>query len=170
MIRPSGSRAIAALLAVTFVLLASSCGQTTSATQLPRPAAAPSPPPGGPVPAELLGDWFLPPAAVDAVSSNGTCPSPPNVATCFFRLTFTATNYEQAFTAIGGTTDAGQGGVVVNNNEIDFFSGRICAIPLPGGVGRYTWRLTAGILYFTLISDPCTRSAIYTWGGWSRAL
>jgi hypothetical protein len=122
------------------------------------------------VPAQLLGDWFLPPAAVNAVSSNGTCPTPLSATNCFFRLTLNATNYEQAFTAIGGTTDAGQGDVVVNSNEIDFFNGRLCAIPLPGGIGRYTWTLTGGTLHFTLISDPCTRSAIYTWGDWSRAL
>jgi hypothetical protein len=35
-------------------------------------------------------------------------------------------------------------------------------------VGRYTWRVTAGVLYFTLISDPCSRKIVYTDRGWTR--
>jgi hypothetical protein len=41
---------------------------------------------------------------------------------------------------------------------------------LPEGVGRYTWTLTGAVIYFTLISDLCTRADIYTYQGWSRAL
>lgn len=160
---------VAALLALAIVFLASSCGPSTSSAKLPTPSVAPSPPPGGPVPAQLLGDWywFRPPADVTAVSGVA-CPSPPTPTNCFFQLTLTATTYHQAFTATGGSQFAGSGDVVVNNNEIDFFNGAICGLKLPDGVGRYTWTLTRGILYFKLISDPCTRWEVYTDQGWGR--
>lgn len=54
--RWNGSPAIAALLSIAVVFLASSCGQPTYSAKLPTPSAAPSPPPGGPVPDQLLGD------------------------------------------------------------------------------------------------------------------
>jgi hypothetical protein len=57
---------------------------------------------------------------------------------------------------------------VVNNDEIDFFNGVLCGLKLPDGVGRYTWRVTAGVLYFTLISDPCSRSTYYAYRGFTR--
>jgi hypothetical protein len=165
--RRIGSPAIPAVLAAAFIILASSCGQSTSSAKVSTSSAAAGPPPGGPVPAQLLGDWFLPPAAVEPVSGV-PCPSPATAVNCFFQLTLLATTYHQAFTASGGTQDAGEGDVVVNNSEIDFFNGVICGLKLPDGVGRYTWAITDGILYLTLISDPCTRSEVYTKQGWSR--
>jgi len=79
-----------------------------------------------------------------------------------------ATTYQQAYTASGGKQAAGQASVVVNHNEIDFFNGVICGLKLPYGVGLYTWTITAGVLYFNLISDPCTRREVHTDQGWSR--
>jgi hypothetical protein len=160
---------IFALLGIAIALLASSCGGSTAAANVPAPSAAAGTPRGGPVPAELLGDWFMPPAAVEPVSGV-PCPSPATVANCFFQLTLMATTYHQAYTASGGTQAAGQGNVVVSGNEIDFFNGLICGLKLPDGVGRYTWTITAGVLHFTLISDPCTRWEVYTHQDWSRTL
>src|SRR5450759_1681684 len=82
-----GSPAIASLLAIAVVLLASSCSQSTSSAKLPTPSAAPSPPPGGPVPDQLLGDWFMamPPAVIE-VRTGVPCPSPPTAEHCFFQL------------------------------------------------------------------------------------
>jgi quercetin dioxygenase-like cupin family protein len=56
------------------------------------PAASPSPTPllGGPVPAQLLGNWFLTPAA--AAVANG-CPTPLSSQACSVRLTLTPTTY-----------------------------------------------------------------------------
>jgi hypothetical protein len=171
------SPAIAALLGIAIVFLASSCGQSTSSVKLPTPSAAPSPtpaaaaspspPPGGPVPAQLLGDWFLPPAAVESVGY--PCPSPPTAANCFFQLTLTATTYLQIrLDGIVKQPD-GKGDVVVNNNEIDFFNDAFeGCLYLPDGVGRYTWTLTGGVLDFTLISDPCLRANVESLPGWSR--
>jgi hypothetical protein len=162
---------IAAVLGSAIIFLNSSCGQpTSSATSplvAPSPTPAVSPPPGGPVPAQLLGDWFLPPAAVQSVGY--PCPKPPTAANCFFQLTLTATTYQQF--RLGGTAllPGGKGDVVVNNNEIDFFNdGFEGCRPLPDGVGRYTWTLTGGVLYFTLISDLCGRSVVVPLQGWSR--
>lgn len=163
------SPGIAALLGIAIALLGSSCGGTPAAANVPAPSAAAGTPRGGPVPAQLLGDWFMPPAAVEPVSGV-PCPSPATVTNCFFQLTLMATTYHQAYTASGGEQAAGQGNVVVNHNEIDFFNGVICGLKLPDGVGRYTWTITAGVLYFTLISDPCTRWEVYTRQGWSRTL
>jgi hypothetical protein len=73
-------------------------------------------------------------------------------------------NASRGTTANGGSQFAGSGDVVVTN----FFNGVICGLKLPDGVGRYTWTLTGGILYFKLISDPCTRWEVYTDEGWSR--
>jgi hypothetical protein len=170
--RRTGSSAIAALLAMAFVLLASSCGQSTSSAVLPTPSVAFSPtpaaslPPGGPVPAQLLGDWYLPPAAVEAAIGE-SCPSPATTSNCFYDLTLAPTSYKLVYRD-GGVSGAGNGDAVVNNNEIDFFNGQQCGLQLPDGVGRYTWILTGGILTFTLISDPCGRSRRLTQRGWSR--
>jgi hypothetical protein len=119
------------------------------------------------VPADLLGDWFLPPAAVEFIAP-GSCPSPTTAANCFFRLSFAATTYHQGFTTRGGMQAQGSGTVVVNGGEIDFFNGVQCGEQLPDGIGRYTWTVTGGILRFALISDPCPRADLYTYGGWSR--
>jgi hypothetical protein len=133
-----------------------------------RPAPPRSAPQGGFVPPELLGDWFLPPAAVEDIEST-TCPSPTTGATCFYQLSFTAQTYRQAFTARGGKQQAaGSGEVVVNGNEIDFFSGVLCGASAPDDVGRYTWSITGGVLRFKLISDPCPRDYLLQYGGWSR--
>jgi hypothetical protein len=168
----------AVLLGIAFVFLASSCGQSTQSATLP-PSAIPSPtptsspPPGGPVPAQLLGDWFLPPAAVTEVSGF-PCPSNPTTANCFFQLTLTATAYTIYFVPAEGIAVPSQGDVVVNHNEADFFNAVTCASYLPlDGVGRYTWRVTAGVLYFALINpatnaDYCTRAHVFTNRGWSR--
>jgi len=103
------------------------------------------------------------------VAISGTpCPSRPTAANCFFQLLLTATTYSQALTAKPGLLGAGRGDVVVNNNEIDFFNGAYCGLDLPDGVGRYTWKITGGLLHLSLISDPCPRYFVYTHGSWSR--
>ena len=122
------------------------------------------------MPAQLLGDWFkiIPPDTFMAVSSY-PCPSHPTAANCFFQLTLTATRYDQSFTALGGRQEAGQGEVVVNKGEIDFFNGELCGLQLPDGVGRYRWALAGGVLHLALISDPCPRSEILAYmTGYSR--
>lgn len=175
-----GSPAIAALLGIAIVFLASSCGQSSSSAKLStpsvapsatpvvsRPAASPSPPPGGPVPAQLLGHWFMPPESV--VSVGYPCPTHPTAANCFFELTLTATTYVQ--TRLNGTVSEpdGKGNVVVNDNEIDFFNDSFegCLF-LPNGIGRYTWTLTRGVLYLTDLSDPCPRANVESLQGWRR--
>jgi hypothetical protein len=171
--RRTGSSAIVALLVFAFVLLASSCGPSTSSAKLPTPSAALSPPPGGRVPDQLLGDWFMamPPAVIEA-RTGVPCPSPPTAENCFFQLTLMASTSHAFFVASPGVGDLLAGDVVVNNNEIDFFNGVYCEVNqglyLPDGVGRYTWKVTGGLLYLTLISDPCTRSHFFSYQGWSR--
>jgi hypothetical protein len=167
-----GKRGVAAPLGIALVFLASSCSQSTPSATLtpsvvPSPTPTASPPPGGPVPSQLLGNWYFPPSAVEEVSGT-PCPANPTPANCFFQLMLAATTYQQSYVATGGVTPAGQGDVVVNNDEIDFFSGVLCGLKLPNGVGRYTWRITAGVLYLTLISDPCSRKSVYTDRGWNR--
>ena len=160
-----------ALLAIVVVSLASSCAQSTaSATSTPSALPSPtpsaslptaSPPLGGPVPAQLLGDWYkVMPSDTFTAMSSYPCPAHPTPANCFFQLTLTATSYNQSFTALGGRQDAGQGDVVVNQREIDFFNGALCGLQLQDGVGRYKWTLTGGVLHLALISDPCPRSEI----------
>jgi hypothetical protein len=138
--RRIGSLAMAALLVVAFLFLASSCGQSTSSAKQPTTSVAPSPPPGRPVPAQLLGDWFL---------SNGYCP--------LIKLTLAATTYHLAHYG-----DSSSGEVVVNNTEIDFFNAMPCGLQLPDGVGRHMWTLTGGVLHLTpLNQDPCPRGAFW---------
>jgi hypothetical protein len=171
--RQIASPAIAALLGIAIVFLASSCGQSTSTAKQPTPSLVPSPvpvaspPPGGPVPAQLLGAWYLPAADLVAVSGVA-CPLRPTAANCFWQLLLTATAYSQALTARTGLQGGGRGDVVVNNNEIDFYNGAYCGLQLPDGVGRYTWKIRGGLLHLTLISDPCPRAAVYTHKSWSR--
>lgn len=155
--------ALSVLGAVAF--LASSCGDSPSSARGPTPSAAaspltvPSPPPGGPLPAQLLGDWFQPPSVVKDFDGNAAC--------VLLKLTLTASTYQITHTALGACGTGGSGDVVVNNDEIDFFN----ALPGPEGacsdVGRYTWKITSGVLYFTRISDPC-RPALALQHGWSR--
>jgi hypothetical protein len=50
------------------------------------------------------------------------------------------------------------GNVVVNGTEHDFFNAVPCGMPLPGGVGRYRWKVNGDTLLLTPISrDPCGR-------------
>jgi hypothetical protein len=169
-VSPRGSGTSKPMLAIVtsvlcaLVLLASSCGQSTSSSTLPAPSVAltpvvatPSPPPGGPVPAQLLGDWFLPPSVAKDFEGNAGC--------VLLKLTLTATTYQIAHTALGVCGTGSSGKVVVNNTEIDFFNGPSDVCVDTGG--RYTWTLTSGLLYFTLISDPC-RPALRLQHGWSR--
>jgi hypothetical protein len=97
------------------------------------------------VPAQLLGNWRLPEAAVTAI--NGSATNIPLI------LGLTATTY----VLHGVVTDySASGDVVVNNTEIDFFNEDYCGLQLPKGVGRYKWMLKGGVLHFTLLSpDPC---------------
>jgi hypothetical protein len=168
-----GWPAIAALLSIAVVFLTSSCDQPTSSANLPTPSAGPSRPTGGPVPDQLLGDWFMamPPAVIEA-RTGVPCPSPPTAENCFFQLTLMASTSHAFFVASPGVGDLLTGDVVVNKDEIDFFNGVYCelnqGLHLPDGVGRYTWKVTDGLLYLTMISDPCTRSHFFSYQGWSR--
>jgi hypothetical protein len=174
--RPEGSGVgkggVAAPLGIACVLLASSCGQSTPSATTPSAVSSPtptaSPPPGGPVPAQLLGNWYLPGASVTQVSGD-SCPSNPTPTNCFFQLMLGATTWSISYVASGGIQVPSQGTVVVNNNEMDFFNSVYCG-PLPTGLGRFTWSVTAGVLYFTLISDECTRAHVLTNRGWIRTL
>jgi hypothetical protein len=106
---------------------------TPSATSTIAPPA--SAPPGGPVPTTLAGDWIL------RTTTPSTSPD----------LIFQGNRYQ--LVTSGGFSF---GNVAVNGNEIDFFNGSVCRIPLPGGVGRYRWSLHNGVLQFTpLNADPC---------------
>ena len=154
------TRTIAALLCSTFVLLASACGESTPSAQS-TPSAASDRPSTGPVPAQLLGDWLLPVAAANVYqqSQGDTCPTPIAVATCMFKLTFTATTYYFEINAPGRT--AGGGDVGVNGTEIDFFNGSGCGLTLPEGIGRYTWTLAGSALRFApLNQDACPRAPL----------
>jgi hypothetical protein len=131
------------LIVVSALAFTACGGQAASpipSAKLPASAAAPSPPRGGPVPARLLGDWFL---------SNSHCP--------LIQLTLSATIYHLAHCG-----DSSSGAVVVNNTEIDFFNADLCGLQLPDGVGRYMWTLTDGVLHLTpLNQDPCPRGAYW---------
>lgn len=90
----------------------------------------PAPPQGGPAPAELQGQW---------VPANGAPGQ---------RLVI-----RQEQVVWGGTRIE----LVVRGNEIDFYNGNYCGIRLPGGVGRYRWSISGGLLRFEpLAVDPCT--------------
>ena len=144
-----------------------------SATVLPTPSTIPLPGPtasGGLVPPQLWGNWYLPGAAVTQVSG-AQCPSPPTPRTCFVQLALDATTWSISYVATGGIVVPHQGDVVVNSNEMEFFNdehqGNYCS-PLYNGIGRFTWRVTAGVLYFALISDDCDRAHVLTSRGWIR--
>jgi hypothetical protein len=159
---------VAALVGVVCMMLAMACGQSTTATKAtPSVAGAPA---GGPVPAQLQGDWLLPAAASAAYveSAGGKCPEPLAVTTCTFKLTLTATTYDFTPNVAGFT--AGGGDVVVNGTEIDFFNGHACHLALPGGVGRYTWTLTSSVLRFTALNtDSCPRAPILVNQSYTRS-
>jgi hypothetical protein len=152
-----GSPAIAALLGIALVVLASSCGQSTSSAKLPTPSAAPSPPPGGPVPIKLLGGWYVMPADINAIVGYTACQLPSTPAKCSVQIVFTTTTVTWP-NNLGFPSCCGD--VVVSNSEVDFFNDSGCGIPLPDGLGRYMWTLTGSVLHFTpLNQDPCDRSA-----------
>jgi len=129
------------LLLPSCVLVA--CGATNPTTgaaphataSVTRTLAA-SPPPGGPVPSQLIGDW---------VQMGSSTPSD-TVDLILNATTFSfATSGESNF-----------GDIVVNGTEIDFFNGDGCGLRLPDGIGRYNWTLGNGTLHFKpLAQDPC---------------
>ena len=148
--RRIGSLETAALLGTAFVVLASACGQSSSSAQAPVQSAGSSPPPGGPVPTQLLGDWFLPPATVSTIMGNDSCR--------LLKLTLTVTSYHLTHTDNPACGTSSAGDVVVNKTEMDFFNADVCGLKLPDGVGRYQWAFTGGVLHFTpLNQDPCPR-------------
>jgi len=67
------------------------------------------------------------------------------------RLTIGEVSYRASHGGGGGS-----GQIVVNGNEIDFFSSALCGLYLPEGVGRYRWRIKGGMLHLDAIGkDPC---------------
>jgi hypothetical protein len=159
---------LAAPLSISFALLAAACGQSTPTANQATPSATGTPA-GGPVPAQLLGDWVLPVTAANAylASSGEMCPTPLAVATCMFKLTFTPTTYIYATNAPGRT--GGGGNAVVNGTELDFFNGEACGLSLPAGVGRYRWTLASGVLKFApLNQDECPRAPLLANQSYSR--
>lgn len=131
------------------------------------PASAPSnsvaptpvlvPPAGGPVPAQLLGNWSLSLAELNIAAG---CPTPLSSKTCSLDLTLMATTYR-----FQGTVGLpGPGDVVVNKHEIDFYNA-----PCGPDVGRYKWTLTGRVLLLTpLNDDPCGRVDYLANGRFSR--
>src|ERR1700730_18419269 len=157
------------IAAVLIGVVMAACGTQAAVTPTPSAVATPTPvasPSGGPVPALLLGDWFLgggdaAPIALNPPSTGGRRrPKHYSSATCYFMLTLAAATYH---VYIGAQTVVASGNVVTNNDEIDVFGGANC-----DGVGRYKWALNGGGLLFTLISDPCGRSDVFTYQTWSR--
>jgi hypothetical protein len=114
-------------------------GASGPATPTPATTAPATPPPGGPAPPQLIGSWTDPNAA-------------PLVAPVV--LTLTSSRY-----TIRTSTGEGSGAIVVNGDEIDFFSSPRCAeLPLPMGVGRYHWTVQGTTLHLSpLNADPCGR-------------
>ena len=175
-----GSPGISAPLVAALFFIGSACGQSTSSQIVPTPSVAPVTsaaavaPTGSPVPAQLLGDWFLSPAAVQDLG--WTCRPNPTMANCHWRLTLTATTYDEFLETTSSEQFAAHGSVVVNNNEVDFFKGswtgpsggERCA-ESSDGVGHFTWALSGATLKFTEISDPCPYTLILTEAAWSRA-
>ena len=152
-----GSLAIAALFGLVFVFLTASCGQSTSSANRPTPSGAASPPAGGPVPTQLLGGWYVLPADINAIVGYTACQLPSTPAKCSVQIVFTATTVTWP-NNLGFTSCCGD--VVVNGSEMDFFNDSGCGIPLPAGLGQYTWTLTGSVLHFKpLNADPCERFA-----------
>jgi hypothetical protein len=53
------------------------------------------------------------------------------------------------------------GQIVVNRDEIDFYSSTGCDFPAPEGIGHYRWTIVGGTLTFhPLKQDPCPRGGI----------
>jgi hypothetical protein len=147
------SPAGAVLVGIALGLLATACGQSSSTATVTTPSAANSRPQGGPVPAALLGDWFLPPAIVVAVEGDSNCR--------LLQLTLTTSTYRLTHDPACGVF-ASSGEVVVNKTEIDFFNADACGLKLPAGVGRYVWTRTGVLLHFAALNqDPCPRGAAW---------
>jgi hypothetical protein len=166
--RSIGSPAIAVALGLALAFLAASCGGgSASSAKSPTPSASSSPtlgspPPGGPVPAQLLGVWLLatpnpdPGLAVDGIINGKT------------QLTLTATTYRvESVNNNPAPRYPEAGATVVNGTEIDFFSETsgqpFCHLHLPDDVGRYVWTLKSGVLHVATVvatgyfGDPCGR-------------
>jgi hypothetical protein len=143
---------------MALAVIAPACGGSSSSLST-TPSGAANRPAGGPVPAQLVGDWLMAPETVNTIMSadgNAGCPKPVTAATCMVRFTLTSTTYHWT-TSLG--LDARPGDVVVNHAEMDFFNGPACGLKLPQGVGRYTWTITGAALQFApLSSDPCPRT------------
>jgi hypothetical protein len=123
----------------TPVIAATPAGPTAGPTAAPSPTVPP--PPGGPVPSQLLGSWI---GRSDTV--------PPGKET----LTLEPTTYR-----LVSADGASSGRVVVNGDEIDFFGADVCGLRLPKGVGPYRWTLVGEILHFEALAlDPCGRAAV----------
>jgi len=133
-------------------VIAAGCGGPTpassAATTAATTASAASPsasveaapwPSGNPVPPELAGVWYL--------------------GTSVYQMRLSGNAY-----VLTGTS----GNVVVNGNEIAFFNGSGCNMPLPGGVGRYSWALIDSSLRFVPVADPCPRADLLSNSIWSR--
>ena len=137
----AGVALVALAVAITAAILALHSAPSNSA-----PAAGPSAPRGGPVPSQLDGAW-------QQVTD-------PTVV-----LILSGTNYSTA-----GPGGSGVGNLVVNGSEIDFYNGSVCYISLPGGIGKYRWTISAGVLTLTpLNSDPCPRASYWADPkGWQR--
>jgi hypothetical protein len=117
----------------------------SAGTVAPSPTTLASPttaaPPGGPVPSQLLGTW---------IGKSDTVPPGREV------MTLNEVTYR-----LESADGASAGSVVVNGDEIDFFSADQCGLRLPKGVGRYHWTLVGGILHFKPLDiDPCGRAAV----------
>jgi hypothetical protein len=122
-------------------------GSSTAATAA-VPASPPSPsaslaaatwPSGDPVPQELAGVWYL--------------------GVSVYQMRLSGNTY-----VLAGST----GNVVVTANEIVFFNASGCNMPLPSGIGRYSWALTGSSVRFVRIADPCPRGDLLSDTTWSR--
>ena len=83
-------------------------------------------------------------------------------------ITLSGTDYRVVQTAPPNTA---HGNVVVAGDEIDFFNGSGCGVPLPNGVGRYRWTIqgTMSVHFTALNKDPCGRSEILRDATWTRS-
>jgi len=145
-----------ATIVCSLVCFGVACGSTQSAAGIPSatPVSTAVPtafaPAGGPLPAEILGVWYLPVAAVNAVVG---CRTPLRYQTCNLRLTLATTSYSFA-----GTIAPGPGNVSVNETEMDFFNAPQCQFSGPQALGSYTWTLTNASLHLKpLNTDLCGR-------------
>jgi hypothetical protein len=135
-------RACAALFIAFLTACSAQVPAASSATSTPSASvsatASPRPsgwPVGGPVPSDLRGRWYQQPDRV---------------------LTFSA----NAFTF---GQNSGEGSLVVNGSEIDFFADTGCMGPIAETIGRYTWTLSGTSVSFALLADPCAGRVGGTW-------